>query len=378
MAKQNNRQSGDTVTLALKDIVWVERFQFRDTGVGGSFSQRTVDEYAEAMEEADGWADFPPLAVVRLTADMTLPMVDTKDWGNSVQAKDQTQTIRAGTLVGVGGWHRKSAALRAGIEEAPCRVWDGGYDEIVALAVRENASHGVRRTSDEIQAILRRLHAYDAISPDSFQKYCGWSEKEIARFVGCGRSTVWDFRQKLRQEQEEARKPQPVGTAGPDPAKAALATVRIGHDPIRPILRDAFGRTVPEHLEARFRAVSKAKAIGDRLRCAADDLLKLKHGEDTDSNELAEPALERVSVRDVHADLYQYADTCIDAALPHIVCPACDGEGFTDPFALTKERCETCLGTGELVRSSADTLPPELERKARGETPPAAPRRKAA
>jgi hypothetical protein len=175
---------------------------------------------------------------------------------------------------------------------------------------------------------------------------------------------VHRYRKRLRELEEEAKKPQPVA-----PPSAANLTLAAGTGPggsvNRVTYRDAWGREVPDPLRDKFRVVDRAKTKAEQLRSIGEELLKIKYGTDTAGNEIKEPGLERVPVRDIHADLCHLADTVIIADLPHLVCPDCDGEGIVDDGKLTRSRCETCSGEGELTRRLADSLTPAQERRAK-------------
>lgn len=356
--KENPSSSGkgyrDT-TLMLSDVVWEKRLQHRSDQIGGSFKRTTVEAYAETMTDTLGWGEFPPLTVIELTEPVTLKKEefnrfspDDSDW------KETTYAV--GTLIGIGGWHRSQAAAMTGIDDAPVRLWRGSWADALVLSWKENSNHGQPRTHDEIQTILHQIHIFHP-------QYRELSAPQVAKIVGTSRATVIRYRAKQRELEEAAKRPQPVTppSAGSLPFGSTSSSGSSG----RSVYRDAWGREVPERLVEKFRAVDRAKTKAAQIRQLGEDLLQLTYGSDTGSNELKEPALERVPIRDIHADLCHLADNVILANLPHLICPECDGEGVIDPDRITKARCEVCLGEGEITRSQSDGLTPAQERLAK-------------
>ncbi|MBC7929936.1 MAG: ParB N-terminal domain-containing protein [Rubrivivax sp.] len=123
--------------------------------------QKTVSEYAELI--ADG-AEFPPLVVF--------------DDGESLWVAD--------------GFHRAEAAERAGLETFPCEVRPGTRRDAILFAVGANAFHGLRRT------IADKRRAVGTLLRD--EEWSKWSDREIARLAGVGKTLVLRMRRELKPE----------------------------------------------------------------------------------------------------------------------------------------------------------------------------------
>lgn len=87
------------------------------------------------------------------------------------------------------GFHRIESATRAGLLSVPCDVREGGRREAVLHACGANASHGLRRTREDVR------RAIDILLRDP--EWGQWSDREIARRVGCSHPTVASMRQEM-------------------------------------------------------------------------------------------------------------------------------------------------------------------------------------
>ena len=90
------------------------------------------------------------------------------------------------------GFHRIESATRAGLLSVPCDVRAGGRREAVLHACGANASHGLRRTREDVR------RAIDILLRDP--EWGQWSDREIARRVGCDHKTVSSCRSGLSGE----------------------------------------------------------------------------------------------------------------------------------------------------------------------------------
>lgn len=279
------------------------------------------------------WGDVEPVLVGKLTTESDV-LVESGDFPGS-QAK--TSTIPVGSLVLIGGYTRVSVAEQLGIKEAPAVVKVCSWQDAVRLAWQQNSRHGTPRTEKDLRFVLDCIHA----DP----KYRKLSDRQIASFVGCSRATVNRYRDLFEKK---------------NPAPDAELAVEGAPSP--KIYRDAWGQEIPPMLVDSFRSVEAAKGKADRLRKIALEFVTLKYGGEN-SQKIKEPGMKLIDVKDVAADLYSVADM-VEAALPFIVCPDCEGEGEHEDGDSTT-CCETCKGEGYLLRAGADNLPPEYERQAR-------------
>jgi len=118
----------------------------------------TVDEYAEDYKNG---ANFPPITV----------FYD----GNYYWLVD--------------GFHRKKAALKAGLNEIEAIVKQGTRRDAVLYSVGVNATHGLRRTSaDKRRAVMKLLED---------KEWSGWSNRKIARQVMVDEKTVRKLRESI-------------------------------------------------------------------------------------------------------------------------------------------------------------------------------------
>jgi hypothetical protein len=320
--------------------------------------ERVAVAYAEHMADYGGWGRFPPLTVLRLSEPFwwDTEESDGKKFGHLVPVKKE---YPAGTLLLVGGFTRCRATdlLRNWpdtkrpawlptpplcIDEAPAEIFNGTWEESHRLAWGEN-QHGAARSADEIELVLSAMH----LRPE----FRDAPERQVASCAGCSRAAVNRWREKARRWAEKTQSALPFAD----------------RDKFRPKLRDAWGREVPESLEPEFRSVAAARKAAERFRQAGKELLALKY--DATGERVKEAGLARVDAREISALSLQLADR-IDASLPFLVCPDCEGLGkLPVPQAGANgsppRRCERCKGEGLLLRAAADDLPPESERKAR-------------
>ena len=104
-----------------------EGIQTRD-----GLAKAVVKDYAEALKAG---TKFPPVTVV--------------------------QDNVTGQLYLVDGYHRKDAAILAGLEMIEAEVTEGSFTDAVRLAIKANAAHGLRRTkADKTNAIKLALGAF--------------------------------------------------------------------------------------------------------------------------------------------------------------------------------------------------------------------------
>jgi hypothetical protein len=93
------------------------------------------------------------------------------------------------------GFHRRTAALEAGLSEIPVDIEVGTKREAMLYSCGAN-KHGKARTPEDKRRAIRRLLA----DPE----WQGWSNVEIARHCGVAQSLVAKVRQSLFSEQSDA------------------------------------------------------------------------------------------------------------------------------------------------------------------------------
>ena len=131
-----------------------EGLQTRD-----GLAKAVVKDYAEAIKAG---AKFPPITVV--------------------------QDNVTGQLYLVDGYHRMAATVKAGLELIDAEVIEGTFTDAVRLAIKANATNGLRRTNADKRNALKLAweHRQELFpgepSHELLAKACGISERTIRRF----------------------------------------------------------------------------------------------------------------------------------------------------------------------------------------------------
>lgn len=301
-----------------------------------------VARIMERFQDAGDWPEtIPPLVVFRLTSQSPARQI-----ANFIKhlhyEKMDGQVHAVGTLVLVSGYHRFEAANRCEMQQVPCVIVEGTWDDAERTAWKQNSDHGLPRTNNDLRIVLGAAHSNNRLKTLSIRK--------LADMLACTKSSVERYRKELEDRAKQ------VETEIPFPVPNRTDESQNQESP-RASFRDAYGNPIPEWLEERFRCVEKAKRVSRRIRAAAEELLRLKY---KDNEAIREPGLETVDARSIYAEMVMIADR-LDSNIPWLVCPQCEGRG-----EVGSKRCDTCQREGYLVRHQADTLPPELERKAAG------------
>lgn len=325
-------------TLRLAELVRDERLRYRDTRLIAPVVKRYTEAFDDYKDAGSGWGQFPPVTVMRLAEphrwrEEDADAIKRIRASGEIRVKDVPLVDReypAGSLLLVGGFTRTEAAELAGLQECPACVYDGTWEDAHRLAWLENTRHGAARTERDTEIVLTAIHARG----DHRDK----SEREIAVLAGCSRSAVNRYRAEVRRQTELNQ-----------------GTLPFSDKTVAKKVRDAWGREVPEPLHGEFRIRSQVLKSVEQLRKWSNALIALKYS----GEQVKEPGLARVDVRDIAAELLARADQ-IESLIPFLVCPDCDGSGRAG-----KDRCELCKGEGLILQSAAVDLPPESERKAR-------------
>ena len=122
------------------------------------------------------------------------------------------------------GFHRIESASRAGILAVPCEVREGGRREAVRYACGANASHGLRRTRDDVR------RAIEILLRD--EEWGQWSDREIARRVGCSPTTVGALRSGVQVGHLNGRKGADGKTYPAGNGTTATQTPPARHEPV--------------------------------------------------------------------------------------------------------------------------------------------------
>lgn len=306
-----------------------------------------VDEYAGWLEDNRG-RDMPAVKVVK------------DDAGNHWL---------------YGGFHRREAYLKAGRSAIKAEVIKGTKRDAIRLSLGENHDHGARRSSEDIQQVIKTI-----LSDDEWSK---WSTNEIAKQTGINRRTIEKYRQSyLCSAQVSERTFTHPRTGQP----ATMNTANIGrkssddedlfdisnraddsedppqtypdnesHDPFRHTngaqshpeptgpepVRDDFGTPVPERLVEDFRCSRLYKNAYSKAKAAAEAIQLVEASRAYVRNEQIQSPGEARTV---------YSSWCATAASrmhwrrPSKVCPDCRGvEASPDA-----EPCARCKGLGWL------------------------------
>ncbi len=131
----------------------------------------SVAAYAEAMREAGGWGSFPPMIAFE---------------GNG-----------AGILL-ASGFHRREAALAAGVDPVPVEVRPGGMREALVFSAGENAEHGLPRTNED------KRRSVEVLLDD--EEWSAWPDRQIAQAARVSHTFVANLRRQ-RAERERVDEP---------------------------------------------------------------------------------------------------------------------------------------------------------------------------
>jgi hypothetical protein len=151
----------EVLDLDLGLVRFTRATQMRDAGL----DQRVVGDYAEAM--LDG-AEFPP---GRVFYDGT-------------------------TYWGARGFHRSAAAQKAGRKTFPFEVRRGTRRNAILDAVGSNVIHGLRRSDAD------KRRAVETLLRDP--EWSKWSDHELARRAGVGKTLVRKMRRRLQPKPQGA------------------------------------------------------------------------------------------------------------------------------------------------------------------------------
>lgn len=358
-------------TLRIDSLVRDDRLRFRDAAhkaIG------PVQEYADKMRgdpEAEGYAG-PEWRVDVFKRAVCLDLTETFSWEEEEPAKGplgKPRRVRrdypAGTTLLVGGFTRCEAGDIAGVTHAPAVVYAGTWADALRLAFKENTEHGARRSRMETEMVLLAIHL--------IPEYAAMTTREVAELAGCSQPTVHRYRQTVKSRADEFAEatkraeqfaasdraptspPPPLVVPSPPPASPPAPTHTAGE--IVPV--DAWKRPLPPGVVEPFAVLGPVGKLIRSLRADAKALAQLKHGHDGTEKCVA-PGLVKADVVGVLAAVTTACDA-VEADLPFLVCPDCDGSGKAHG---TGKRCKGCDGLGWVGKGQADLFTPTQEKAA--------------
>lgn len=185
----------DVNTSSIKEVISLSKIR-RDGGTQprAALNQETIGEYAEAMKDG---AQFPPVIVF---------------------FDGQTYWL-------ADGFHRIEAASQIG-DEIEARVFQGTQRDAVLFSVGVNATHGLRRSSEDKRRAVTKL----LTDPEWVQ----WSDRKIAKQCSVSHVLVGDMRRDLtgRTSSDERLYTTKHGT------EATMQTAPINADREKPTVTD--------------------------------------------------------------------------------------------------------------------------------------------
>lgn len=159
-----------TETIPLSDVGFETALKVRE-----GFDEETIDRYAEKWKDymadlqeyenssADGAVVKKPVCPFPLCK---VARTDSGDDGKRFEA--------------VSGGHRIQGAMEAGMTEMKVEIVEGTPEELLELAIVENRHHGRPNSSADLKRCILSLH----------EVFPGYTYREIAEVVGCGKSYV--------------------------------------------------------------------------------------------------------------------------------------------------------------------------------------------
>lgn len=135
------------------------------------------------------------------------------------------------------GFHRRYAAMSAGLTEFSCEVREGGLRDAILHSCGANAEHGYQRSNeDKRRAVIRMLED---------DEWRGWSDREIAR--------------QCMVSHEFVRKMRPV-TVNDDSEKPAARTYTTKHGTVATMNTAAIGSNPSPRTPAPERRIARETA----------------------------------------------------------------------------------------------------------------------
>ena len=255
-----------------------------------------------------------------------------KDYAESFKAGKQLPPVTViqdnvtGQLYLVDGYHRKDAAIRAGLTMIEAEVTEGTFTDAVRLAIKANAAHGLRRTkADKTNAIkLALAHAQELFKGDP-------SDTQLAEACAVSRRWVVKVRGKLTGCEQFT----PCGKRLGKDGKLYSLPKKKGADSGK---TDRYGVEIPEKIVRAFGS-KELETIVTGLRRLKASIEEKIAAEDFAYCKVSQSTL--ISLGNVIADLRLETPWC--------VCRQCGGRG-----------CHACGNTGVQTKLEYERNPKEL------------------
>ena len=253
-----------------------------------------------------------------------------KDYAENFKAGKQLPPVTViqdsvtGQLYLVDGYHRKDAAILAGLTMIEAEVTVGTFTDAIRLAIRANAEHGLRRTkADKTNAIrLALTHA---------QELFGGNPSNDMLADACAVSKRWVI--KTRKRLTGGEQFTPCARIGKDGKSYSLpqSAIQSGET-------DRYGAAIPEKIVRAFGS-KELETIVTGLRRLKASIEEKIAAEDFAYCKVSQSTL--ISLGNVIADLRLETPWC--------VCRQCGGRG-----------CHACGNTGVQTKLEYERNPKEL------------------
>ena len=270
-----------------------EGIQTRD-----GLAKAVVKDYAEALKAG---TKFPPVTVV--------------------------QDNVTGQLYLVDGYHRKDAAILAGLATIEAEVTEGTFTDAVRLAIKANAAHGLRRTKADKKNALQ-------LAWDHRQELFGGAPTVEILVEACSvsRSTVKRFYKVIQKGSNEPLLERVCKDGRKYRCQPSAAQAGQSSD------TDRYGAAIPEKIVRAFGS-KELETIVTGLRRLKASIEEKIAAEDFAYCKVSQSTL--ISLGNVIADLRLETPWC--------VCRQCGGRG-----------CHACGNTGVQTKLEYERNPKEL------------------
>lgn len=112
--------------------------------------------------------------------------------------RDRQENLGARTLWLGDGQHRMAGARKAGLESLPAKIWDGDKRDVLLIAARGNAAHGLPLTREDKHLMVAALFA----DPE----WALWSDRTISTQLHISADLIAKVRKSIPEAQSNVRK----------------------------------------------------------------------------------------------------------------------------------------------------------------------------
>jgi len=268
------------------------------------------------------------------------------------------------------GFHRTYAAREAEETSLQAEVWDGTLDDAVWMSLGANKNHGLRRSQEDKERVVRHaLRLHPEKSDSSIADHCGVSDKTVAKYRAEMEATS-EIPKSSHRVGKDGRKTE-VANIGPETREreGSKSSAPAAESPVPPDPDD-----IPLDLPARPETVaagthgppSTAQGVTDELGhpvegAVAEAFRRWREIQDlmTTVSKVKTTVLKAIEAKDLlFADINpsRFEAECnsvyhqLKAALPYAACPYCRAAG-----------CKVCLGRGWVNEGVYERVPKELK-----------------